>query len=63
MAEPTYVNNSAEAKRIRLDFAPEEGCHAGRDGECYWKTCPQERNKGANYQSFCCPLAHVYEEM
>lgn len=31
-------------------------CHAGSDGECNWKDCPQEANNRANYQTFC-PLA------
>jgi hypothetical protein len=36
--------------------APQEHCHAGRDGECNWDGCPQEANNRANYQSYC-PLA------
>lgn len=32
-----------------------EACHAGRDGDCNWKHCPQEANNRANYQT-CCPL-------
>jgi hypothetical protein len=31
-------------------------CHAGKDGDCNWKDCPQEANNRANYQSYC-PLA------
>jgi len=28
-------------------------CHAGRDGECNWKHCPQEANNRANRQPHC----------
>ena len=26
-----------------LEFTT-DGCHAGRDGDCTWKACPQKRN-------------------
>lgn len=52
-ATPVDAAKEAEA------FAPPaemKGCHAGRDGECDWKQCPQEANGRANYQPRC-PLA------
>lgn len=57
------VNNSPIAQRIRLDFAPNQHCHASRgDGECFWSECPQLRNGGIDYQSYCCPLEFDYED-
>jgi hypothetical protein len=34
----------------------QEHCHAGRDGDCNWKECPQEANNRANWKDVC-PLA------
>jgi hypothetical protein len=59
--ETGYVNNSDAAKRIRLDFSPEERCHSGRDGECSWDRCPQERYARRDYQ-WNCPLDRVDED-
>lgn len=61
MAE--HINASAEAQRIRLEFAGDEHCHAGRDGDCTWTQCPQERANRKDYQSYCCPLARDYEDL
>lgn len=36
-------------------------CHAGRDGDCWWKNCPQEANNRADWQEIC-PLAKDEEE-
>lgn len=34
-----------------------EYCHAGKDGDCNWEHCPQEKN----WQP-CCPLVMHEEE-
>ena len=36
-------------------------CHAGSDGDCNWKDCPQEANNRANYQKVC-PLLREEDE-
>lgn len=41
--------------------APRPHCHAGNDGDCWWKGCPQEANNRANYQDYC-PLAKADDE-
>lgn len=33
-----------------------EKCHAGKDGDCNWSECPQEKDNRKNYQPWC-PLA------
>lgn len=30
-----------------------QGCHAGRDGDCNWRLCPQEIGHRAFYQDWC----------
>lgn len=35
-------------------------CYSGRDGDCYWKDCPQEKDNGAHRQSYC-PYARYWE--
>ncbi|QIG76039.1 hypothetical protein EVC24_018 [Rhizobium phage RHph_I4] len=32
-------------------------CHSSRDGDCFWKHCPQDKH----YQSYC-PYAKAWEE-
>ena len=31
-------------------------CHAGRDGECFWSDCPQERDVAQRATGRHCPL-------
>lgn len=35
---------------------PGPRCHAGRDGECYWKGCPQLRDREPEATGRDCPL-------
>ena len=39
-----------------------ERCHAGRDGECFWGDCPQERDNEPHNTGRCCPLDPQKEE-
>ncbi len=40
----------------------ESGCHAGRDGECNWKQCPQNRDGEPGRTGRHCPLDINEEE-
>lgn len=46
------VEREAE-KPVTSDHA---GCHAGRDGDCIWKDCPQLRDKEPETTGRHCPL-------
>jgi hypothetical protein len=35
---------------------PENQCHAGRDGDCTWKSCPQTRDGEPMKSRRHCPL-------
>lgn len=48
-----------------FDFQQQEqvlGCHAGRDGDCSWKGCPQLRDNEPESTGRACPLAAVCED-
>lgn len=34
-----------------------QDCHAGRDGDCFWKYCPQGRDNEPSASGRSCPLA------
>lgn len=40
----------------------ENTCHAGKDGDCYWKECPQLRDKEPETSGRHCPLDLPEEE-
>lgn len=40
-----------------LELIESMGCHAGKDGDCNWKSCPQQKK----YRVIC-PLYKNYEE-
>lgn len=53
-----YVRRTAltlDAPAWKLLF-PEDGCHAGRDGECNWTKCPQTRDGEPEKTRRHCPL-------
>lgn len=37
-------------------FTEHEGCHAARDGDCFWDKCPQLRDKEPETSGRHCPL-------
>lgn len=37
-------------------------CQAGKDGDCYWKDCPQLRDKEPEKNGRACPLFNYYED-
>lgn len=39
-----------------------EGCHAGRDGECHWKECPQIADGEPEASGRHCPLDRLDDE-
>lgn len=42
--------------KARIDAAEagsRERCHAGKDGDCYWIECPQEKDGRVHYQNVC----------
>ena len=52
-------NERLESERAAL-CAVIGTCKAGRDGDCSWSQCPQTRDGGKHYQSYC-PLARYWE--
>jgi hypothetical protein len=36
-------------------------CHSGRDGDCYWSECPQERDGEPGRSGRHCPLDLVFD--
>ena len=36
-------------------------CHAGSDGDCYWKKCPQLRDGEPERSDRNCPLLNKFE--
>jgi hypothetical protein len=48
---PLYVRGDA----VPLPYRP-ESCHAGRDGDCNWAPCPQERDGEPAATGRHCPL-------
>ena len=37
------------------------GCHSHEDGDCYWKGCPQLRDKEPEKTGRNCPLDNSHE--
>lgn len=37
-------------------------CHAGRDGDCDWQDCPQERDNEPKTSGRYCPYAAAWED-
>jgi hypothetical protein len=67
-ARPMVLRDATPKRRLQLaafdaknpDLAGEH-CHAHKDGECFWKRCPQTRNGGADWMSHC-PLDRYEDE-
>lgn len=64
----TYWNSCAIRDEREADSLEATGahdrpdrCHAGRDGECNWKDCPQIRDKEPEATGRHCPL-DVWED-
>lgn len=66
MRQPTGDGPGHGAERTREEAEPAPGslhrCHAGRDGDCDWRWCPQERDGRAHYQ-MACPLWDVAADL
>lgn len=52
------------ATQMLEDMSPPDmsHCHGGRDGECYWKHCPQLRDHEPAATGRHCPLDQLEEE-
>jgi hypothetical protein len=42
--------------RLRVISEFSKWCHAGRDGECVWKKCPQNRDNEPRKSGRHCPI-------
>jgi hypothetical protein len=48
--------NETEGRSFRMYYGLATGCHAGSDGECSWKECPQLRDGEPDKSGRHCPL-------
>lgn len=59
-----YVCDTCKAADALLSLESEEGyCHAGKDGECTWSGCPQNRDREPRRSGRHCPLDLPKEEI
>ena len=61
LEKPIAEMNAEELRAYRVYYGSGTACHAGRDGECFWKECPQERDGEPAKTGRHCPL-DVHEE-
>lgn len=47
-----------ESRPLRVMPPDHPHCQAGRDGDCYWKHCPQTRDGEPGKSGRHCPLDH-----
>lgn len=44
------------ARRLTAETPVDQMCHAGKDGECTWSKCPQDRDGEPEKTGRFCPL-------
>ena len=55
-----YRRGRENAFKDMADESPR--CHAGRDGDCSWELCPQNREGEPKKSGRHCPLDHCDED-